>query len=69
MWVSALFFFSGRGRKKGGGGGGGGTKLTKKGQHYHFSYSDILFQLFFIIIFLLWFTWEDPVNGEIPNST
>ena len=24
---------------------------------------------FFFLFLLLWFTWNDPVNKEIPNST
>ena len=26
-------------------------------------------QFLFVCLFLLWFTWDDPVNEEIPNST
>ena len=28
-----------------------------------------IFLFFFIFIYFLWFTWDYPVNEEIPNST
>ena len=28
-----------------------------------------VFEAKIFILFLLWFTWDNPVNEEIPNST
>ena len=28
-----------------------------------------IYVIFLFVMVLLWFTWDDPVNEEIPNST